>query len=172
MFATVHTASAILIATKISSPWWIIFLSLLSHYLLDFIPHGDQILEDGLYETGNRRKKAIIRLTVVTIIDLIITLTLTLIFIKWLSGVFWGNIALAVFAVLAPDFLMGFGKIIYILKLEYKKNIFIKFILLTYDFHYKIHTFLTNKYQVFHKIKLWQGILLQLFIIIIFLLII
>lgn len=39
MFLTTHAAAGVLIAQRVESPIWIFWLSFLSHFLLDFIPH-------------------------------------------------------------------------------------------------------------------------------------
>ncbi len=44
MYLTVHGATAMLIAKSFPHPLVAFFLGLLSHFLLDFIPHGDEYL--------------------------------------------------------------------------------------------------------------------------------
>jgi len=43
MFLTVHSASGILIGQTVTNPLWAFFVGLFSHYILDIIPHGDEI---------------------------------------------------------------------------------------------------------------------------------
>ncbi|MDD5040714.1 MAG: hypothetical protein PHY34_06250 [Patescibacteria group bacterium] len=45
MYATTHVLAGIVISQHTPNIWWAFFLSLLSHYALDFIPHGDRPVE-------------------------------------------------------------------------------------------------------------------------------
>lgn len=42
MYLTTHAAVGILISQAVDRPLWVFLLSLLSHFVLDFIPHGDE----------------------------------------------------------------------------------------------------------------------------------
>lgn len=44
MFLTTHAAAGILVSHYISNPYEVFGLSFASHYVLDFIPHGDETL--------------------------------------------------------------------------------------------------------------------------------
>lgn len=44
MFLATHAAAGVLISQRIDSPWAIFWLAFVSHFLLDFIPHGDEDL--------------------------------------------------------------------------------------------------------------------------------
>jgi hypothetical protein len=162
MFATVHTASALLIASKTSNPWWIFFIGLISHFILDFIPHGDRNLDNGLYNDQEKRS-TIIRLIWITLSDLFISLILSIYYLIYTNFTNWQAVIFAVFVVLFPDLFMGLSKIIYAAKKENIKNIFIKIILIVYGWHKRIHDFLPN------KMRLEIGLILQIFIIFIFL---
>ena len=41
MFLSVHTITGALIGERIADPFWAFGLALLSHFVLDMIPHGD-----------------------------------------------------------------------------------------------------------------------------------
>jgi len=163
MFATVHTASGLLIASKISNPWWIFFIGLISHYLIDLIPHGDRHLEDGLYNADTKKNKVILKIILIILIDLTISCSLVIYYLMINSWVNWQNTILAVFVVLLPDFLMGLAKITNLFKLENSKNFLIKLNLKIYKVHIKVHNFFPS------KMPLTVGLIIQLALIIIFL---
>lgn len=162
MFATIHTASGLLIASKISDPWGIFFIGIIFHYILDLIPHGDRYLETGMYDTGEVKKKAIVRVIIVTLVDLSISASLFIIFLWMNNFVNWQYYLLALAAVLLPDILMGFGKLTYLFNFQGSKNFLIKLNLKIYHFHVRVHNFFPS------KMPLWQGLLLQLSITVFF----
>ncbi|MBI3114931.1 MAG: hypothetical protein HYZ09_00350 [Candidatus Kerfeldbacteria bacterium] len=53
MYLTTHAAVGVLIAQQTTNPWLAFFGAFLSHYVLDFVPHGDENLgpEDFSDET-------------------------------------------------------------------------------------------------------------------------
>lgn len=163
MFAVTHAASAILIAEKISNPWWIFIIGIISHYFLDLIPHGDRMLEEGIEIDGEPKKRAIKRLAYVTLVDLLITAAyiIYLFYLNIFSNPF--NTALAIFAVLLPDMLMGIGKIIYVFNLNASKNILIRINSKLYKIHFFIHDLIPSKMSV------WTGVVLQIFLTLLFL---
>ncbi len=59
MFATTHVLASIVISQHTPTPWWAFFISLLSHYFLDLIPHGDRPIDSWL-KRGSYFKKAMI----------------------------------------------------------------------------------------------------------------
>ena len=46
MFITPHTSVAIWISTRIGDPLWAFFFGVISHFILDIIPHGDDNIAD------------------------------------------------------------------------------------------------------------------------------
>ncbi len=42
MYLTTHAAVGVLISQTVDRPLWVFVLSVLSHFVLDFIPHGDE----------------------------------------------------------------------------------------------------------------------------------
>jgi len=158
MFATIHTASGLLIASKVSNPVWIFFIGIISHFLLDIIPHGDRYLEKGVYETGKTRQKAIIRMILITIFDLLLSLSLFFVVLKINNFVDWQLYIIALIAVLLPDISMGLGKITYVFHFDNSNNFFIKLNLKLYKYHLKIHNLIPL------EIPLASGIVFQLFL--------
>jgi len=58
MFATTHVLASVVISQHTPSPWWAFFISLLSHYLLDLVPHGDKPIDEWI-KRGSYFKRAI-----------------------------------------------------------------------------------------------------------------
>lgn len=111
MFLTVHAASGLFIGSQVSSPWLAFILGFIFHWLLDFIPHGDERLIDRskISETGLKRK-----LFYSAVID---TLGIIILF-YWLTNsglvvltpsMLWGMLG-----AVAPDYLWGLHKITHI----------------------------------------------------------
>ena len=49
MFITIHTAAGIFIGEHVGNPFLGFFLGLLSHFFIDFIPHGDEKLRGKIF---------------------------------------------------------------------------------------------------------------------------
>lgn len=61
MFLTPHTSVALWISTKATNPILAFGLSLLSHFILDIIPHGDETL--GEHKETERERRLYLRKT-------------------------------------------------------------------------------------------------------------
>lgn len=53
MFLTTHAAAGVLISQRVDSPLAVFFISILAHFIMDFIPHGDEML----YQEWDVRKR-------------------------------------------------------------------------------------------------------------------
>jgi hypothetical protein len=73
MLMTVHALTGALIGQKIANPIGAFFIALISHYLLDLIPHGDELIGQWIQR---RQKKGFI--------VLIVDFSLTLLFILFI----------------------------------------------------------------------------------------
>ncbi len=61
MFLTTHAAAGILISSHINGAWPVFGLSFASHFVLDFIPHGDERLyRDEEWKVLKRYRRAVI----------------------------------------------------------------------------------------------------------------
>lgn len=61
MFLTTHAAAGILIADKVHNPVAVFGLAFASHFVLDFIPHGDETLyHDEEWKSGRRYRRAVL----------------------------------------------------------------------------------------------------------------
>ena len=102
MFLTAHSAIGVAIATKATNPWLAFIFAFIAHYVIDAIPHGDEILFDNM----KTKKEKYTKLTIMLIIDFaIIALYLLLIMTKIsLNPVI---IFTAVLGSILPDILWG-----------------------------------------------------------------
>lgn len=60
MYVTTHVLASIVISQHTPDPWWAFFIALLSHYVLDFIPHGDRPVERWIKRGGNLRRSLVV----------------------------------------------------------------------------------------------------------------
>ncbi len=145
MFLTSHTAAAILIATKTQNPFLGFILGLLSHFILDIVPHG----EGGLFAGSKSHKQKLLNLAKLAAIDFLLSVILlisTLYFLK--PNNIFIFIATASGAVL-PDFLWG--------SVELFKLKFLNWFLVL---HHRLHDLLDIVYDIKY------GLLVQLIFII------
>lgn len=59
MFLTTHAAAGILISSHLGGPWQVFGLSFASHFILDFIPHGDERLYRDEEWRGRKRYRRV-----------------------------------------------------------------------------------------------------------------
>ncbi len=117
MFITPHMLVGAAIGVKASNPWTAFCFGLLSHYLIDFLPHWDYLKEIRINKLEDFLK---------IFLDFIIG-TIMVLFLVWnLPNKL--IIAIAVVSALLPDFL----EFIY-------KNFKVKQLQFLSDFHHKIH---------------------------------
>jgi hypothetical protein len=105
MYLTVHGTAAMLIARSVPNPFLAFLLALSSHFVLDFIPHGDEHIIQKHFTRG----KTLRRLVGYATVDGIILAGFLAIFI-WFGPlnisrqtVFW-----SLLGSLLPDLLQGF----------------------------------------------------------------
>lgn len=98
MFLTVHAAAGLVIGQAVRQPAWAFSLSLLSHYFLDLIPHGDEGLGRWLYDRPKR-------LWVIGFIDLILAGLVCVFFIQKVEGQNLVPLISGVAGGILPDFL-------------------------------------------------------------------
>ena len=83
MFLTTHTSIALLISTKIMSPFLGFILGFISHFLADIIPHGDESI--GIKSRKLEKKEKFLFLGSIGILDLLLALFLIYFFLKSFS---------------------------------------------------------------------------------------
>jgi len=130
MVLTPHILVGAAVGTQVSNIWVAFLFGLISHYLIDFLPHWDYL---DVFKINNY--KHIIKVSLDLIIGTVLVLSLT-----WSEF----NIIIifsAIFGSLLPDFLNGISM-----------NFEFKWLKLHTQMHYKIH------FLFFNVLSFWQGI--------------
>lgn len=156
MFLTVHTAAATVIGKHIISAPLAFLLGLLSHFLLDLIPHGDSDLDSDFIKSV--KKKGISKkFLMIGMIDLFVLILLLFYFVYNFEFISQSHVIWAIIGGILPDILM----VIYRLtKFKWLKWI--------YDLHEKNHALITGKIIKDYNIK--YGLIFQITLMIIFIL--
>ncbi|MFH1866573.1 MAG: hypothetical protein ABIJ81_00605 [Patescibacteria group bacterium] len=141
MYLTVHGAAALIIARAIPNPIIAFLVSLLSHFILDFIPHGDEFLTKSFTPP-----RALRRLFGAAIIDGILLVFFVLLYLVVTPDYQLSLLSASLFGALLPDLLMASYLIT---KTRWLKKF-------TY-FHSSLHNWL--KYHLSWQ----QGIVVQVF---------
>lgn len=102
MFLTTHAAAGILIASKSDNPYLVFGLAFLSHFILDFIPHGDESLYRDHEWKVNKKYRHVVYYNA---IDFGVLVALTLWAYRFTEPDQTGLMLLGVLGGLAPDFL-------------------------------------------------------------------
>ena len=98
MFLTVHAASGILIGQATGNVWLALIGGIISHFLLDLVPHGDQDLGKG--KPHQERLKILLRFGIV---DTMLMLTMVGALLYTNTDLQTPAVVLAVFGALIPD---------------------------------------------------------------------
>lgn len=141
MFLSTHTTFALAL-TQLPLPWWLIFsLAFTSHFLLDFIPHGDE----NLINKNLNKKQTIKRMLLIVCIDAIFLFIILALFVaKHKLNLY---VLTASFLAIMPDGLEFLN-----ILTNKKYNFLNKFS----KFHHFIHNFPNIKYPL-----VW-GLIMQL----------
>ncbi len=159
MFATTHILSGIIIGQHAPNAWWAFGISLISHYALDFIPHGDAPL--GPWMVSDPKKR---RLIYVLGADACIS--------ALMLAYFWANGKLPALSLLIPAILgallpdLFWFIYFFFSQSNFLKNKFPKLFSIFKridEFHHFIHSLVDKKIK-----KIWPGITVQLIIVTIF----
>lgn len=102
MYLTVHGLAALVVAQAAPNPLVAFLLGLLSHLVLDFIPHGDEHLT-----TGFTRTRVVKRMLGATAIDGSILVFLLLIYLIATPSLSSGQLLAGLAGGLLPDLLEG-----------------------------------------------------------------
>lgn len=98
MFITPHTSAAIWVSTKVHDPFLAFILSLVSHFALDMVPHGD----DNLGEDKKGKEKFLYLLNVASI-DMVVSCALVYFYLISHQGIDHVVLFWAVFGAWLPD---------------------------------------------------------------------
>jgi len=140
MYLTVHSASALVIAKFIPHPLVALLVGLVSHFVLDAIPHGDEHLAPSHFT----RQRVIKRMLGATLLDGIIMIFLLLIYVATTPLNSYYTLGAAVIGSLLPDLIQAIYLIFSPRWLKWFNN-----------FHEAIHNF--SK----HQLPWVQGMLVQ-----------
>lgn len=169
MFLTSHAAVGVLVAQQTTNPWVAFFGSFLSHFILDFVPHGDEGIDEWLRE--RKRRMAFVVLLDVTGIGI---LTLALVNVVALPA--FGLVTIGIIGSVLPDVL---AVAIPVVRESLARNWFVRVVdwfhrkLLLAPFfrtHKAFHEWIHNPWHDLLPIKVSQeiGILVQVFILLVF----
>ncbi len=100
MLLTVHASVGIYIGTVIANPWLAFITALISHLVLDVIPHGDQNI-------AKEAEKKITKLSIIASIDMLGVLILSY-FLIFNYLTLSPAIILGIIGSILPDFIWGF----------------------------------------------------------------
>lgn len=110
MFLTTHAAAGIAISQYVNDPLTVFGLSFASHFVLDFIPHGDEHLyHDEEWKIQKRYKRA----ALINAVDLGALVGLTLWAVSQNSLPNSPTIAIGILGAILPDFLSFFFPVIH-----------------------------------------------------------
>ena len=106
MYQIVHGTAGLLIGSQTGNPWVAFILAVISHFILDAIPH-DSIEIKHWVDKGNFIK----RISLITLIDLL--LFLGLLIILWLKGnlTFNYSIVAGIIGAILPDYIWGMAEL-------------------------------------------------------------
>jgi len=103
MYLTVHGATAMLVAKAVPNPILAFLLALVSHFILDFIPHGDEHILKKHFSSGQNLR----RITGVASLDGIILAGFLVLFLWVGPTVSTSTIIASLLGSLLPDALQG-----------------------------------------------------------------
>jgi hypothetical protein len=147
MFLTVHAASGILIGQYTDNVWLAFILGIISHLLLDIIPHGDENLVKD-----QRRKYWMAKYAVISAIDTFLVVFMT--YLLWQNNYIKLTPAAiaALFGSLLPDYIWGLSEITHSKSLKYLSQ--------------KIFAWFHDLLNI--RLKLASGLLIQTLVLLLF----
>lgn len=150
MLLAIHATAGALIGQRVNNPILAFFLSLISHFILDIVPHGDKDWIDEYKGADKSKAKTIIA---------IVFLDALILFVLIMSQFFYGpsepslSVASGILGGILPDCLVGLH--------EVSGKLFKRI----YLFHFKMHDILNVRQPT-----TTQGVVFQAIILIILLL--
>ncbi len=110
MFLTTHAAAGLFLSQQFENPYVVFATAFASHFLLDFIPHGDEGLYGSYTQPGEHRYR---RAILVNIVDVSALLILTLWSIGQQTLPDTSLIMIGILGSLLPDFLEHFFPVVH-----------------------------------------------------------
>ena len=164
MFATTHVLASVVISQHAPTPWWAFFVSLISHYILDLLPHGDRPIDEWL-QKGNYFKKG---LTIMAT-DMLLIALIFFTFAQRMSLPPPPILAAAVIGGMLPDVLWIMYKLYdrYLKRFAFFRRILL-FLPAVLDHHRRIHNYIDHS-PINHKLSPTQiGVAVQFLFLTIF----
>jgi hypothetical protein len=134
MYLTTHTSVALVIATKMTNPLLGFVFGIVSHFVLDFIPHGEDV---HLGDDHKTHKQQIWKMFKCGMIDIIIATIFLSIFLKIYQPINHWIFLATVFGAWLPDLAWG--------SVEFFKLKALYWIVIL---HHRVHDFLDIVYSV------------------------
>ena len=153
MFLTVHATAGAIIGQASPNLWLAFVIGFISHFLLDLIPHGDEVL---IKEKSAPSEQEIAKIKKLAMAD-IAAMSLVLLSLSWFDLIKFSLPVLAAIAgAILPDLITGF----YLLtKFRWLKKYL--------EFHINLH-YLSKKFAVSFR----TGLVIQLIFLVLFLIVI
>ena len=142
MYLTTHTSIALLIATKIANPFLGLSLGIISHFILDISPHGE---EKSVMSSRTSKRQQVWAMFRLASIDAIIAIVFLIVFLWQYQPQNYWLFIVTVFGAWLPDLAWG--------SIEFFKLKSIAWIL---KFHHKVHDLISWDYPLVY------GLLFQL----------
>ncbi|MDD5341740.1 MAG: hypothetical protein PHH01_02490 [Patescibacteria group bacterium] len=102
MFLTTHAAAGVLISQRFDSPLLVFFISIFAHFVMDFIPHGDE----NLYQEWDPKKR--MRAARVSVIDFLIVVIMIMVLYRTTDLPRFGLVSAGLAGSLLPDLASNF----------------------------------------------------------------
>jgi len=150
---TVHAAAATIIGKKTNSAFLAFILGLVSHFILDMIPHGDEQLGKTFFGNKIRNLKARGELKLMALYGSIDSLFLAMFLLFLFRNFQFANSDTVVWAIVGgilPDFIAALYKVTESKLLKPFTNL-----------HFFMHRYLVGKFKT--DIPLKYGVLMQIF---------
>lgn len=169
MYLTTHAAVGVLISQQTSNPWVAFFGAIVSHFVLDFVPHGDENVE-------NWAKVRARRIALIAVLDLGGIGLLLLALVQKVTLPTFNLVVLGVVGAILPDVLALVAPAIRELR---PQNVFVRaidwfqkhfFLAPLFRSHRALHEWIHNPWHDLLPVKLSEqiGLMVQLFILTIF----
>ncbi len=148
MNLTVHVAAGAIVAQYTGNPFLAFFFGILSHIILDLIPHGDSAMYIKYKNKELSAKKAEAK----TILDAILAIVLAVLFFNLSLPSSNLVLSMAIVGAVIPDVFIGLYELLLARAPKFLKVIHI--------WHFKNHDVIAKKFDLSVK----QGLLLQIII--------
>jgi hypothetical protein len=103
MYLTVHGTAGLAIARVIPNPILAFVVGLVSHFIIDFIPHGDEHLVQKHFTRGQTLR----RLVGATLIDGVLLVGFTVLYLWTTPWASYSTVFAAIIGAVLPDLLQG-----------------------------------------------------------------